>query len=346
MPVVFGIVGCRHGHVFSLIKELLSAPNTECAGVFDSDQDSLRAVTSRFPVRAAASETELLDNPDVTLIGTAEINRKKAPLILNALSAGKHVIADKPLCTSLHELNAIERTATEKSLKIGLMLTERFGPANRRMKQLVSDGFVGHVANVMCWRPHRLGRATRPDWMFVDDLYGGILVDLAVHDADIIRWLTGGNFLEVTAYQYNMGNPADTDFSDIGVMLGRLSTGATGFVRTDWFTPATSPVHGDTRFLVTGTTGMIEVRTSGDLWGGEIGKEPQVLFISDTQPATRFDGIGPERPLVHDFLRSITDGRPAEITTADVFEATRTTLMARLSCKLGRTVTRSESYLA
>jgi predicted dehydrogenase len=341
--IEFGIIGCRHGHVHGLIKELLDIPGATCAGVFDSDAESLRSVTDRFPVPAASSAEALLNDPGVLLIGTAEVNSDKAPLLIQALEAGKHVIADKPLCTTLPELNEIERIATEKHLRVGLALTERFGDANRRMKQVVADGLIGHVANVMCWRPHRLGRQGRPDWMFDDERYGGILVDLAIHDADIIRWVSGGDFLEVTAYQNNIGNSTDTDFGDIGVMLARLSTGATGFVRTDWFTPKTSPVHGDTRFLVTGTTGMIEVRTAGDLWSSDEATRPRVLIMSDDRAPQQLDGLPAEKDLVRDFVDSIVHGIPSEISNSDTFEATRATLMARLSCQLGRTVTRGET---
>jgi len=342
IPLTFGIIGCRHGHVHSLIRELLEIPGVRCAGVYDSDEASLKPVLERFPVKAVASAEALLDDPEVTLIGTAEINRLKAPLLLRALNAGKHVIADKPLCTTMADLNAIERAATEKNLRVGLMLTERFGGANRRMRALVAEGRVGHVANVMCWRPHRLNRPARPDWMFSDDLYGGILVDLAIHDADIIRWVTGGNFLEVTAYQQNWGNPSDHDFYDIGTFLGRLSTGATGFVRTDWFTPQTSLVHADTRFLVTGTKGMIEVRTAGDLWSGKKQPPPEVLLMSDDSPPTRAKPLPPTKTLVRDFLESVHLGTKPEISNEDVFEATRATLMARESSRLGRTVRRGE----
>jgi len=344
IPFAFGIIGCRHGHVFSLMRELLDIPGVRCAGVYDSDEASVRAVVDRFPVSAVGSPEALLGDPEVRLIGTAEINKLKAPLILKALEAGKHVIADKPLCTAIEDLNAIEKLATERKLRVGLMLSERFGGANRRMKRLVEEGRIGHVANVMCWRPHRLNRPARPDWMFVDDLYGGIIVDLAIHDADIIRWLAGGVFLEVTAYQQNWGNPADCDFGDFGTFLGILSTGATGYVRTDWFTPKSSPVHGDTRFLVTGTNGMIEVRTVGDLWSRRKESPAEVLLMTDETPPTKADPLPPETTLVRDFLESVQRGTSPEITNTDVFEATRATLMARLSARLGRTVRRHETF--
>ena len=342
LPLKFGVIGCRHGHVHSQIAELLEIPGAECAGVFDEDDESVAGVLERFPVQRVDSPDRLLDDPDVTLIGTAEINRHKPDVILPALKAGKHVFADKPLCTRIEDLNAIERAATDGGLRVGMQLTERFAPANRRMQALVAEGAVGHVASIMCWRPHRLGRAGRPDWMFVDALYGGIIVDLSVHDADIMRWLAGGVFLEVTAYQQNWGNPADPDFSDIGTFLGRLSTGTTGFGRTDWFTPETSPVHGDTRLLVTGTTGMIEVRTSGDLWAKK--RQADVLVMTNDTKPTRVEPLPADRTLVADFVSSIQRGTEPEITNEDVFEAMRTVLMARESVKSGRSVSRRETF--
>jgi len=90
----FGIIGCRHGHVLGLIKELLAVPGVRCAGVYDADPASLKAVTDRFPVGAVSSPEALLDDPNVSLIGTAEINKLKAPIILRALEAPLRQIAD------------------------------------------------------------------------------------------------------------------------------------------------------------------------------------------------------------------------------------------------------------
>jgi len=160
---------------------------------------------------------------------------------------------------------------------------------------------------------------------------------------DIIRWATGGVFTEITAYEQNWGNPDDPEFTDIGVLLGKLSTGATGIVRTDWFTPETSPVHGDTRFLVTGTKGMIEIRTAGDLWSEQHTRDGQVLLMSDGDEPVRLDYEPPKETLVADFLGSIYGDTKPVLSTNDAFEATRATLMARRSAKLGRTVKREET---
>ena len=74
-PLKFGIIGCRHGHVHSQITELLGIPGAVCAGVYDDDDASVQGVIDRFPVTRVDSPDRLLDDPDVTLIGTAEINR-------------------------------------------------------------------------------------------------------------------------------------------------------------------------------------------------------------------------------------------------------------------------------
>ena len=340
-PLTFGIIGCRHGHVHGLIKNLLDIPNVSCAGIYDSDDEAVQEVTDRYSVKRARCAEELLDDPAVQIIGTAEINNAKAPLLLQALKAGKHVIADKPLCTTMDDLNALEAAAKEHGCEVGLLLSERDAPYSRAMKAIVDSGEIGQVANVLCMRPHRLGRNGRPDWMFVDEQYGGIIVDLAIHDLDIIRWVAGGTYQEVTAYQQNFGNPADTDFGDIGTVLARLSTGTTGIVRTDWFTPETSPVHGDTRFIVTGTKGMLEARTAGDLWSGKENRPSELLLMSNDRPPCKVDLVPPENNLVQDFVQSIRCGTERYLSNTDVFEATRATLMARISTRLGRTVTRN-----
>ncbi len=342
-PIAFGIIGCRHGHIKGLLTQLLKIPGAQCAGIYEEDDESVQPILEEFPVQRARSADELLENDEVAVIGTATINRGKGPLLVRAMEAGKHVIADKPLCTTLEDLNAMEAASAEHGCHVGLMLSERFGGYTGRMMDVIRSGQIGHVANVTCWRPHRLNRPKRPDWMFVDEQYGGIIVDLAVHDVDIIRWAAGGVFSEITAYEQNWGNPVDPEFTDIGVLLGRLSTGATGMVRTDWFTPELSPVHGDTRFLITGTRGMIEVRTAGDLWAKRHDKAGHVLVMTEDTPPKKLEYDMPGRTLVEDFIGGITGAAEQTLTTQDAFEATRATLMARRSAKLGRTVTRDET---
>jgi predicted dehydrogenase len=341
--VTFGIIGCQHGHIHGLIESLVAIPGVTCAGIYDEQPEAMKAVTDRYPVNAVASPDVLLDDAKVTLIGTAAVNNDKGALLAQAVEAGKHVIADKPLCTIIEDLNAIEKAATENRVRVGLMLSERYQGYTQKMMELVNDGAIGHVANVLCVRPHRLGRAGRPDWMFVDEKYGGIIVDLAIHDVDIIRWAAGGVFEEITAYQQNWGNPTDKDFGDIGVLLGRLTSGATGMVRTDWFTPATSPVHGDTRFIITGTRGMIEVRAAGDLWTRKKKCPPELMVMTDNRDPVRFAPGKPDVTMVDDFLASTYGDAKPILSNTDVFEATRASLMARESTKLGRTVKRHET---
>jgi hypothetical protein len=65
--------------------------------------------------------------------------------------------------------------------------------------------------------------------------------------------------------------------------------------------------------------------------------------MSDDRAPQQLDGLPAEKDLVRDFVDSIVHGIPSEISNSDAFEATRATLMARLSCQLGRTVTRGET---
>jgi hypothetical protein len=88
---------------------------------------------------------------------------------------------------------------------------------------------------------------------------------------------------------------------------------------------------------------MIEVRTVGDLWAKKHDGSGQVLVMANGC------GVKVEKPepalktLVRDFVDSIREGTTPDITNCDVFEATRATLMARMSSKLGRTVRRTET---
>ena len=114
--------------------------------------------------------------------------------------------------------------------------------------------------------------------------YGGILTDIASHQADQFLFFTGSTKAEVVASQAgNVHTPQYPKFQDFGDMMLR-GDGGTGYVRVDWFTPDGLPTWGDGRLTILGTDGFIEIRKNVDIAGRPGGSH---LFLSD-QKETRY----------------------------------------------------------
>src|SRR5690606_18460473 len=115
----------------------------------------------------------------------------------DALSAGKHVLADKPLCTSLDELEEIGRLVAANNLSVGCLLTTRYSAATACVKKLLGSGELGEVRSVSFTGQHPLMYGARPGWYFEDGKHGGTITDIAIHGVDLLRYLTGSGIKEV-----------------------------------------------------------------------------------------------------------------------------------------------------
>ena len=145
MALRFGFAGFGHAHIFSLFKKVEARDDLEFAGAFEDDAAALEDARSKGVEVAFPRIEDLLSDSgcDVLAIG-ADFTRRGA-LAIAALKAGKHVIADKPLCTSLAELDEIARLAAERNLRVGCMLGQRDSAVTRGVRERLHDGRIGEV---------------------------------------------------------------------------------------------------------------------------------------------------------------------------------------------------------
>ena len=323
MDLRVAMVGLAHGHGTGFLKSLATLPGVKVVGFFDSENpQAARQAAEEFGAPAYEDLDQLLRHAGANMMLTAAINDRKAQYIVKAIDAGLHCMADKPLVSSMEELESIEDAlARNKSVKLYLMLTERFNAARATAKQLVDRGEIGRVANIVAIRPHRLNPDSRPAWMFDSRRYGGILNDIGIHDLDIARWFTGNEMDQIlSASVSNMRSTAFTDFNDNGEAMIRMKDGAIAFIYVHWMTPDAYPAHGETRFIITGTKGQIEVNSPNQT----------VQYYSDTTPPTQLTPVPLETTIAMDMAQYFTDSqyRPV-LTTQDAILTQRAILQVQ-----------------
>jgi predicted dehydrogenase len=152
--------------------------------------------------------------------------------------------------------------------------------------QLIEDNAIGRVVQVIGLGPHRLNAASRPDWFFKFDQYGGILCDIGSHQIEQFLYFTGSKDARVISSKVANYNskmyPELEDFGDV-TLVG--DNGATGYSRVDWLTPSGLGTWGDGRTLILGTDGYIELRKYID-----IARDPQgdQLYLVNGQGEKHF----------------------------------------------------------
>jgi len=281
----FAVIGINHNHINSQVAAVLRGGG-ELVWLYAKEPDLVKDFQTRFPqAKLARSENEVLQDSSIQLVLSSAIPSERAPIGVRVIQHGKDYMSDKPGITTLEQLAEVKRVQAKTRRIYSIMYSERLeNQATIRAAELVKAGAIGHVVQTIGLGPHRMAPATRPAWFFEKPRYGGILCDIASHQADQFLYFTGSTRAEVVSAQVgNVHFPQYPNFEDFGDMMVRGDSGA-GYIRVDWFTPDGLSTWGDTRLTVLGTDGFIEVRKNVDI-AGRPGESH--LFLVD-QKETRY----------------------------------------------------------
>jgi len=277
----FAAVGLDHGHIYGMSNGLVEA-GAEAAWVYDPDPKKVEAYVKLFPdVKVAESEAQVLSDASIQLVAGASIPAERCGLGLRVMEAGKDYFADKPPLITLSQLEQAKQKVKETGQKYAVYYSERIHvEAAVYAGDLIKDGAIGKVVQVVNLAPHRMNPDSRPDWFFDNSQYGGILCDIGSHQIE--QFLTYAGAKDAQVLHSKVGNytmPEHPNFEDFGDATLLADNGATMYFRVDWFNPAALPVWGDGRTFILGTKGYIELRKYID-----VGRDPQsdhVYLVND-----------------------------------------------------------------
>ena len=259
--VRFGVIGLDHNHVYLHAKMLLNA-GAEFAAYYSDKPDLVAEFARTYPnVAVARSETEILEDESIDVIGGAAMPAERARISIAAMRHGKDVVADKPSVLTLEELDEIEKVQRETGRIWALYCNEhhdRF--CTVRAAERAAEGAIGRVVQTTGFGPHHIRGQARPSWFFDRSVSGGIIGDVGTHQVEQVLHFTGSTTAEVVHAQTgNFGNRDHPQFEDYGE-VSLVGDGGVGWFRVDWYTPASLGVPGDIRLFVLGTEGYMEMR--------------------------------------------------------------------------------------
>ncbi len=336
--VRFAVIGINHGHIYDQVNILLEAGG-ELVAFYAPETDLAAQFAKTYPqVVLADSAQNILEDPTIQLVTSAAIPSERASLGVQVMRYGKDYLSDKPGFTTLAQLAEARLAQAETGRIYSVFYAERLAnPATIRAGELVRAGAIGQVVQTIGLGPHKLNLATRPDWFFRREKYGGILTDLASHQMDQFLYFTQAKtprvvFSQVANY-HHPDYPELEDFGDVVLQGDNCS----GYVRVDWFTPASLPSYGDTRLTVIGTEGYIEVRKNLDL-GGHPGANH--LFLCDSKGVHYENCSGVEMPFARQLLDDLANRTETAMPQAHCFLASELALQAQVNSVLATSVTR------
>ncbi|PMC35647.1 oxidoreductase [Bacillus sp. UMB0899] len=277
----FAAIGLDHGHIYGMCNGLIEA-GAELVKVYDPDHKKVEKFCSKFPqVTVAFSEEDILNDPSIQLVAGAAVTSERCALGLRVMDAGKDYFTDKAPFTTLEQLAAARKKVKETGKKYAVYYSERLHVESAIFAgQLIEEGAIGRVVQVIGTGPHRSSPDKRPDWFFKHEKYGGILCDIGSHQIEQFLYYTGAKDAKVLhskiANYHHKEYPELEDFGDATLVA---DNGATGYFRVDWLTPDGLNVFGDGRTIILGTNGYIELRKYTDI--GRDSKGNQLYLVND-----------------------------------------------------------------
>ncbi len=315
--ITFGLIGYQHNHAKKLIESALKLDFVQLRAVAESDNAKREELKSLVDVPVYTDPRKIIEDEKIDAIGVVTRYNERAEIICQALECGKHVIVDKPMCIKLEELKLIEELIGKGGQIISMMLTERFNPYYITVKNLYEEGAIGQVVSIIAERIYQLNPTSRPQWMFDKKSYGGIIIDLAIHDIDLISWLTNENLQIISAKTTNKKYTTKPDFNDYGSIHFISQAGADVFCIVAWLAPKN---HGHlNKFTMVGTDGFIELDTR---------LKDSVLLNNSQNKQTRIPLISSNNDIIVDFFQAIYNSNEPAISTKELINTTKLTLEA------------------
>ena len=176
------------------LKGYVADPRSEVIAVCDLDKTHAEEVASEYKIQNVyTNHLDMLENKDIDAVSVCLPNFLHAPISIDALNAGKHVLCEKPPARSAPEAKAMADAATENGKTLMYALVQRFGGNAQRLKQLVTAGELGDIYFGKAAYVRRRGIPIGKEGWFVDRERsgGGALIDIGVHALDCIWWLMG-----------------------------------------------------------------------------------------------------------------------------------------------------------
>lgn len=213
-----GYMGKNHIRVYSEIK------GVELVAFSDIDENLVTQLSERYRIKGYANYIELLEKEDIDAVSVAVPTPLHRKVIMDVFSYNKHVLVEKPMTVNIEEAKSLIKSATQKKLILMIGHVERFNPAILKMKELLKNHYFGEIVSLSAKRVGPYIPRARDT---------GVIIDLAIHDIDVMRFLTEKSVKEVYA---KIGRKI-TKHEDYASILLEFEGGILGSIEVNRLTP-------------------------------------------------------------------------------------------------------------
>jgi UDP-N-acetylglucosamine 3-dehydrogenase len=214
-----GSMGKNHARIFAELAE------TDLVGIADMNEELAKYTARRQGTTAYRDYRHLLDELRPDAVSVAVPTALHEEVASAAMRHGAHVLIEKPIADTVDAARRLVNLAHDLDRKLMVGHIVRFNPAIQKLKQLLNAGELGRVFQITC-------RRTGPFPARIRDV--GVVIDLAPHDLDIMRYLLGSDPISIFA---STERRIHTEHEDLMVSILRFPNGTIGQLEINWLTP-------------------------------------------------------------------------------------------------------------
>lgn len=348
MTIKIGIIGCGKIAQVRHIPEYADHPQAQVYGFYDINLQRARELANQYGGKAFDSVEALLADPEIQAVSVCAANFAHAQITIQALDAGKHVLCEKPMATTLADCEAMVAAADRNHRFLMIGHNQRLTRAHVLAKQLVDDGTIGKIVTFRTTFGHGGPETWSVDpgkntWFFDKNRAAmGAMADLGIHKTDLIHFLTGERVIRTTARITTLdkkdaaGNLIGVD--DNAVCIYELSGGAMGTMTASW----THYGAEDNSTVLYGTKGILHIYDDPtctvrvDLANGAVLRyNVETIQTNDNQTKSGVIDL---------WMESLVNNTPPEISGQSALAAMRAVFAALEASETGRTVDIPHNY--
>ncbi|MCD6405740.1 MAG: Gfo/Idh/MocA family oxidoreductase [Planctomycetes bacterium] len=341
--VTFGIIGCGEITVHTA-KAIAKSDNCEIGIVQDINEDMAKDLADKYDVPYCLTWEELLSTKCIDAVYVATPHYLHAPAVVQAAAAGKHVLVEKPIATTIADADRMIEACRKADVALSVAFSGRYSEHVAVVKEIIEAGAIGKIIGIDCgsytykpesyWTGGWTGRV-KTDWRVSKQKSGGgVFLTNLIHTIDMMRYVTG---LEVVSVASNYDTfKTNVEVEDYIVTIMRFGNGAIGAARAATIVEGKAPPEALEGDRIIGL-------------GGQIFIAPEAVHVFFSRPYEdykpgRWHKIRAERTwagvdsLVTGFSKAVLAGKTPPITGLDGKKALEVCVAAYRSGETGQVV--------
>ncbi|HDR7514035.1 Gfo/Idh/MocA family protein [Bacillus mobilis] len=250
----FAIIGC--GHIAKKHAEAIqNIDGANLIAICDRVPAAMEYYVEKYDAKPYEDMKDLLVNPEIDVVTICTPSGYHAQITVEIAKAKKHVIVEKPIALTIEDANLMIKVCEEQGVKLAVVHPNRFRPAVQEFHKLMAEGRLGKISHANAtvrWNRNDAYYAQAP-WRGTKALDGGVLMNQAIHNIDLLVWLMG----EVEEV-YSMGATRlrNIEAEDVSTGVVRFKNGALGVVEA---AATIYPKNLEESLSIFGETGTVKI---------------------------------------------------------------------------------------